>query len=136
MSNKKTYTNYSKAAIEAVKLNLPPRKAQEKTIEKITDSESARKKGCPKTAFLGLCEEGLVKGIPKRKCLRNSESLNKTYAIDACKLIKANPEFKELTPSKLWKKLNLGTKGHNSQMDVVLALQAEELLILDTILKP
>jgi hypothetical protein len=27
-------------------------------------SPSARKKGCPRGAFLGLCEEGLVKGIP------------------------------------------------------------------------
>jgi hypothetical protein len=27
-------------------------------------SPTARKKGCPRGAFLGLCEEGLVKGIP------------------------------------------------------------------------
>lgn len=30
----------------------------------IFKTKSAQEKGCPKNTFLGLCEEGLIKGIP------------------------------------------------------------------------
>lgn len=40
----------------------------EKAVEEVfPNSKSSQEKSCPKNAFLGLCEEGLVKGITKRE---------------------------------------------------------------------
>lgn len=38
-------------------------------LEVFPTQESSRKKGCPKSTFLGLCENGYVKGIPAGKYL-------------------------------------------------------------------
>lgn len=35
------------------------------TIELFGANTPAQRKGCPKNSFLGLCEEGLVRGIPR-----------------------------------------------------------------------
>ena len=35
--------------------------------EVFMDSKSSQEKGCPKSAFLGLCEEGFIKEISKGK---------------------------------------------------------------------
>ena len=88
-------------------------------------------KGCPKNAFLGLCEDGLVKGIKRGVYLTNSESnLNKQYALTAIKLLINNPN---LTRRELWvqvkEQLNI-SKSHNSQMDVVIALFENKLIVL------
>jgi hypothetical protein len=47
-----------------------------------------KKKGCPKGTFLGLCEEGLVKGIPKGNYTKSVK--NKKYAIKAVTVLKQN----------------------------------------------
>jgi|AMWB02.1.fsa_nt_gi hypothetical protein len=81
---------------------------------------SSQRKGCPKDAFLGLCEEGLVKGIPKG-CYCNSFK-NKGYALDAIALLKHDPRAAQ-DPERLWTLVMRGErKVHNSQMDVVTAL--------------
>lgn len=62
------YNNYGKCAVKSVELNnsFPsPMEAWEKVAFVLFDSESSQEKGCPKNTFLGLCEEGLVKGISK-----------------------------------------------------------------------
>jgi hypothetical protein len=46
---------------------------------------SAQKKGCPRGAFLGLCEEGLVKGIPAGNYTTSKD--NKAYAVRAAELL-------------------------------------------------
>ena len=38
-------------------------------MEVFPTQESSRKKGCPQSAFLGLCEDGYVKGIPQGRYL-------------------------------------------------------------------
>jgi hypothetical protein len=47
-------------------------------------SPTSRKKDCPRGAFLGLCEEGLVKGIPAGKYTASKD--NKAYAVRAAAL--------------------------------------------------
>lgn len=80
---------------------------------------------------MGLCEEGLVKGIESGKYTKlynGSESPNKIHAIDAYNKIKEDNKYADLNPGELWEELNLGTKSHNNQMDVVLGLWKKEVL--------
>ena len=86
----------------------------------------ASQKSCPKSAFLGLCSEGYVKGIPSGEY--TSSQKNKKYAIDAVKLLRLEPNLTS-DLAVLWKRvLNGQHKQHNSQMDVVWALWQGEFL--------
>ena len=88
-------------------------------------SRSSQDKGCPRNAYLGLCEEGLVKGIPVGRYTQSVD--NKQYAIKAVCALVARPELAR-SPRRLWKAVVLGEKTHNSQMDVVCALWLRGLL--------
>ncbi|MGM3225705.1 DUF6979 family protein [Dickeya zeae] len=99
-------------------------------IALLTEYKSAREKPCPRTAFLGLCEDGYVKGIaPKKYLLRKGK--NKDYAIAGAKII-LNHFEKEYLPKELWVmiKETIPTRPdtYNKQMHVVLALKDEGLL--------
>ena len=89
-------------------------------------SPTARKKGCPRGAFLGLCEEGLVKGIPAGRYTSSKD--NKDYAVRAAILL---TEVKQSwSTTALWRAVtNDPAKTHNSQMDVVLALWKNNLIV-------
>ena len=86
------------------------------------------KKGCPKNAFLGLCEEGLILGVARGQYTRSE--LNKTYAVKAVDILK---QIGDCEPKELWLEV-LRTlrrdvsKVHNSQMNVVLALWRAKLI--------
>jgi hypothetical protein len=95
--------------------------------KEVFDTKSSQEKGCPKNTFLGLCEEGLVKGIPKGNYTKSVK--NKEYAIRAVAILKQN-KHTTFTPKELWDKLELGNKRSNSQMDVVLALWEHGLINL------
>ncbi len=88
---------FGKAALEAVKLlenkiYESPRDAWEKATEKIFgEGSSSQQKGFPRGAFLGLCEEGMVKGVVSGNYCRSNR--NKDYAIKAVKLLKKFPEL-------------------------------------------
>ncbi len=82
-------------------------------------SPVAQKKGSPRGAFLGLCEEGLVKGIPAGHYKSSKE--NKDYAVRAVALLIEGKQ--SWSTSTLWRAVtDPQEKAHNSQMDVVLAL--------------
>lgn len=123
------YNKYCLCAIKAVELNttsLTPNELWEQAAASIFDSKSSQEKSCPKAAFLGLCEEGLVKGIPKGEYTKSVK--NKNYALQAIKLLKSD-KSSSYSPIELWVKLELGDKSHNSQMEVVLALWENELIV-------
>ncbi len=127
--------SYSKAALKAVRLLTNgiaknPIDAWEKsTTEIFGKGTSGQKKPCPRNAFIGLCEDGLVKDIPPGQYTRSQK--NKIYALNAVKILKQNPELSSDKHS-LWNAV-LGGKQitHNNQMDVVIALWNEELIIPD-----
>ena len=124
-----TYNKYAKTAIECVekfKESECIKKVWSKYIEENFDTKSSQEKGCPKNTFLGLCEEGLVKGIPKGNYTKSV--LNKEYALKAVAILKQNSQT-TFTPKELWEKLDLGDKRSNSQMDVVLALWEKGLIV-------
>jgi len=89
-------------------------------------SPTARKKGCPRGAYLGLCEEGMVKGIPPGHY--TSPKDNKAYAVRAVALLAEGRQ--SWSTSALWHAVtNDPEKLHNSQMDVVMALWKNGLIV-------
>lgn len=125
----KNYNKYGLTALKSVQnyrnsysiLEIWSRSAKE-----IFETKSSQEKGCPKNTFLALCEEGLVKSVPKGKYTKSEK--NKNYALKAVSILKNNPNS-SCTPKELWDNLELGNKRHNSQMDVVLALWENNLII-------
>jgi hypothetical protein len=89
-------------------------------------SPTARRKSCPRGAFLGLCEAGLVKGIPAGQYTASKD--NKAYAVQAAALLIEGTRSWSI--SELWRAATDDpTKTHNSQMDVVLALWKNGLIV-------
>ena len=122
---------YGEAALMAARqqtsTNISPVFLWESAMESLyPTSVAARKKGCPRGAFLGLCEEGLVKGIPAGDYTASKE--NKAYAVRAAALLAEGKQ--SWSTSTLWQTVtdDLG-KTHNSQMDVVLALWKNGLIV-------
>jgi hypothetical protein len=125
------YNKYGLAAKEAAQQGGDPFESWNVAVNDIFDSESSINKGCPKNTFLGLCEDGLVKGIkPGSYFKRKKPNINKQYAITAVGLLSSDSN---LPKNELWykvkSKLNLGEKRHNSQMDAVFALWSEGLIV-------
>jgi len=101
--------------------NLTPRSAWQAAAQSaFPDSASSRAKGCPRNAYLGLCEMGEIIGVPSGQ-YTNSQA-NKRYALMALELLRQNPELKT-NKQLLWQKIMAGEqKQHNQQMDVVISL--------------
>jgi len=89
-------------------------------------SPTARNKGCPRGAFLGLCEDGWVKGIPAGRYSASKD--NKAYAVRAAALLSERTQ--SWSTSALWQAVTDDPKKtHSSQMDVVLALWKNDLIV-------
>lgn len=86
---------------------------------------SSIKKVCPKNTFLGLCEEGLIKGIPAGKYTKSIK--NKGYALKAIEILKNNKSLIN-KPNEIWIMINGKEKKSNSQMEVVCELYKHGLL--------
>jgi hypothetical protein len=99
----------------------------ESALEKLyPTSPVARRKGGPRGAFLGLCEEGLVKGIPPGDYTSSKD--NKAYAVSAVALLTAAEQH--WSRSALWQAVTDGVeKTENGQIDVVLALWNNGLIV-------
>jgi hypothetical protein len=122
------FNKYGLCAIVSVQNNsysLNPMESFEKSAKEVFDTKSSQEKSCPKATFLSLCEEGLVKGIPKGSYTKSVK--NKEYALRAVAILKQNTQT-TLSPKELWNKLELGDKRSNSQMDIVIALWDHNLI--------
>lgn len=103
-----------------------PRQAWEEAAKAVFPDQSKREscdKGCPRDAFLGLAQDGLVVGVPAGKYTKSR--LNKRYATKGVDLLRQNPHLADW-PSELWRRV-MHTEGdegknHNNQMDVVIGL--------------
>ena len=123
---------YGEAAVEAAKLLITksvkePELAWDIAIANIFGKNTtSQKKGCPKGAFLGLCEHGLIKGVQIGSYTGSSD--NKLYAVKAVKALKEESLLIK-DPDLLWIKAT-GNKNikHNNQMDVVISLWDEGLI--------
>ena len=126
--------NFGDAANLAAKLirerRLPPSDAWQRATEMtFPTSRSLQVKGCPKGAFLGLCEAGLVRGAPPGHYTRSKK--NKRYALNAVRALRRTPSLLQ-DRRALWLAA-LGeesAKEHNGQMDVVVALWTTGSIVL------
>jgi hypothetical protein len=121
-------SKYGYAAVRAcdlfvMKIVESPIKAWETaTSEIFGDGSWGQKKGCPKNAFLGLCEEGLVESIPRGTYNYRKASKNKGYAVTAVNVVREHPNLLD-NINELWKQVtNSNGISHNYQMDVVIEL--------------
>ncbi len=85
---------YGEVALIAVKMvtdqAIEPRAAwQQAANSTFGKGSSQAHKGCPRDAFLGICEEGMVKGVLIGKHTRSR--LNKEYAVEALRLLATKP---------------------------------------------
>lgn len=124
--------NYGAAAVLAVRMcqtdNLQdPCEAWIQAVNQVfPDSPSSRNKGCPRGAFLGLCEDGCVAGVQGGSFTRSK--LNKQYALRAVHLLGEDPSLAD-DPAGLWKRVQGGVmKTPNGQMEVVTRLWTEGLI--------
>lgn len=122
---------YGNAAVRAVTLYVAGKASSivdgwEIATRELFDTESARKKGCPRTTFLGICEGGNVLGVPPGE-YNTKMSDNKQYGLKAIAVLRSNPVLADDQMS-LWKKIGNETLKPNSQMDVVTALWKAELI--------
>ena len=122
---------YGEAALLAVRMDtygkaFSPLERWNDAVQKLyPTSPSAQKKGGPRSAFLSLCESGLVKGIVA--CQYAPSNKHKPYATRAVSLLVAGTHK---NVSSLWAEVTDGEDiPHSSQMDVVLALWKNDLII-------
>ena len=148
---------YGESAVRAVELirtgECPdPPAAWDRAAGETCCSKSTAAKTGPKCAFLGLCEEGLVEGVPAGNY--TTSILNKQYALDAVLYLREAEEKRRAkggrrepgtempaqeappapppapghryvpTPMALWRHVNAGV-AHSGQMDVVVTLWKE-----------
>ena len=127
------YGKYGKAAIRATKLvcdhKIAPREAWYAACEEQFSErqKAAIRKSCPSGAYLGLCEEGKINGVPVGNYTRSR--LNKKYALEAVEILRSCQSLESDKP-RLWEKVlkKAGVKkaiSHNYQLHVVLALWRE-----------
>lgn len=119
-----TYAHVARAATTG---SVPPAESwAEEARRAFPEKVPSQKKGCPRGAYLGICETGWLPGIPAGRYNRRPGNKNARYAVKAVELLAAHPEWGDITPAELWKRLR--TTGinmplrHNGQMDVALAL--------------
>jgi len=117
------YSQIALMAVEMLKTGQlsDPVVAWEQAAEQVyPDRKPARTKACPKGAFLGLCEAGLITLVQPGNYTSSID--NKNYAVYAVKLLKKNPRLAD-DHNKLWMEVLAGEfKSHNNQMNVVISL--------------
>lgn len=127
---------YSKSALNAVQYILENRVQSPveawyiATGEQFGKGSWGQKKGCPRNAFLGICEEGLIKGIKAGRYNKKEHSLNKQYAIDTIKLFKDDSTNQQRDNKEIW---GIVTNGKdiksNYQVEIVKALWERDLIV-------
>lgn len=122
---------YGKVALKAVEQTkngkAPPKAWLDAAKDVFVDKKSSIEKSCPRGTFLGLAEDGYIKGIPSGNYTRSTK--NKAYGLAALQQLKMSPELAK-NKKELWlRSCNDQPKVQNGQMDVVLALWDHKLLI-------
>jgi hypothetical protein len=117
---------FAKAAIKAVKLcrentEASPLEMWQQAINELSSSDNVRKKGCPRNTFLGLCSDGLIKGILAGEYI---DSVERIYARKAVGILRKNPSLAD-SLGELWIEIGNGGKSRDSQMEIVVALWKE-----------
>jgi hypothetical protein len=123
MTSKNGYAAVALLTMKQPQVARDPRAAWDAAAsELMSHSPSAERKGCPKSAFLGIAYKGEIKGIvgdPDKRIGKNAD-----YALSALLSLRKEPSYAS-DPTALWRhemQLREVEKQHNSQMHVVCAL--------------
>ncbi len=119
-------TKYAKAAITTAKRCQGSAKPNIKAEWlKVIQELKAYDEGCPRCAFIGLCEEGMVVGIPRDNYGLQAGNKNKHYAVAAARLILDGhyPDQKAI-----WHKVTDKRIQPHEQVGIVIALHVNGLL--------
>lgn len=123
---------YGDAAVTAVRIYTTGRTgsimdAWDSAVAEIfPSSPSSQVKGCPRGTFLGVCESGIVVGVPGGQYTKSAK--NKAYGLKAAATLRKNPHFAN-DMTTLWGQVMDGeSKVPNHQMDVVVSLWKNGLL--------
>lgn len=108
--------------------------------EVFAGAPEAMRKTCPREAFLGLCQAGLLAGIPAGRCTPAESGRNRRYAAEAVRLLLAEPGLADGGKAVLWRRVMRACgedpgKRPNEQMDVVLSLWRKRLIDDDAVLE-
>jgi hypothetical protein len=113
----------AKKAYDFCKEGVCPVEAWYEAGKKEGLTQKNQEKGCPRCTFLGLCQEGLLKGISSGSYTRSKK--NKAYGLAAVRVLAQNDSLK-YSPETLWEAIRAEVPNrcgtHNHQMDVVRAL--------------
>jgi len=128
-------TGYGEIALKAMCIirndKKSPQDAWEDASNEIFEAgSSSQRKSCPKNSFLGLCEEGEIKGVKKGCYCKNINNINKKYVIDALNLIRRDESLMN-NKTNLWRKIT--DVSHNQQLDVLFALIEEKYISLNSV---
>lgn len=117
---------YGKAALRAAELlrrgafDMPQDAWRAAISEQYSHSASAQAKGCPRSAFLGLCSSGAISGVPAGDYTRSKK--NKYYALRAVEILQAPPLLAN-NHADLWAEvIGAAHKTPNHQMEIVTSL--------------
>lgn len=84
-------------------------------------------KGCPRTTYLTLCEEGCVRGIPAGKYVDGRE--NTAHALALLYVLRQDEDLVDASTQRLWKLAGGEDKTENGQVEVVVALWRAGLIV-------
>ena len=95
-------------------------------------STSMMRKHCPRNAYLGLCEAGLVKGTLRGPWITSDK--NKLYAVRAVQALRTDPTWLDRPTRLLWRVVSQSPiKAQNNQIDVVFELWRNGLITQEPI---
>ena len=92
--------NYGMAAVKEIQSIIagqaksPPDAWKKSTVALFGKGTWSQRKSCPRDAYLGLCESGLVRGIPPGNYTESVD--NKAYAVAAAQLLRASTSLNTL----------------------------------------
>jgi hypothetical protein len=121
---------FGEAALIAARLEVPAQVTASQRWDTAVrqlypDKPYMQKKSAPKSAFLGLCEAGVVKGVAVAE--PGAENRNKEHAVKAVELLRAGTHK---TIPALWTAVAEGDEApHAAQLDVVMALWKNGLIV-------
>lgn len=124
---------YGETAVRAVSLYANGKAssivdAWEIAARETLSTEYTQKKPCPRTTFLGVCESGIVVGVPAGEYnTKLTTNKNKQYGLKAIALLRYKPQLAN-DQTLLWEKIGNAAIAPNGQMDVITALWASRLI--------
>jgi len=124
---------YGKAAILATDSFVgskasSPSEAWRSAVRRFSAKLSSQTKVCPRHAYLGRCEAGIISGIPPGKYGAPSKNKNGQYALQAYRVLKSEPGM-SVNKAALWARaVSPESKKENGQMDVVISLWNKRML--------